>query len=398
MMNDLMPNRRAFLTGSAGLIVAATVPLPGRASQGAELLAPNAFIRITPDNIVTVLVKHSELGQGTWTGLTTMVAEELDADWAQMRAENAPANVELYASSIFGVQGTGGSTATPASWLPMRQAGAAVRAVLVEAAAREWSVPAADITVSGGVVSHQGSAGDFRATFGELVPLTEGLTPPAEPVLKAPEEFTLIGRDVPRIDAPEKSNGTAIYSIDVFLDGMLTVAVARPPKFGATLVRFDATAALAIPDVQRVEQIPSGVAVYADDTWSAFRGRDALEITWDETDAETRSSDEMMTVWAEAARTAPAIAEDRGDVDAAMAGADQVIEAEFRFPFLSHAAMEPLDGVVELSEDRAEFWMGSQWQTSDQNSARSSESSTTPSSGSIAAWDRNGKRNSASMT
>lgn len=368
-MISLHPNRRAFLAGSAGLIVAAALPVPARANRGAQLFAPNAFVRITPDSIVTVLVKHSELGQGTWTGLTTMVAEELDADWAQMRAENAPANVELYASSIFGVQGTGGSTATPASWLPMRQAGAAARAILIEAAARDWGVPADQITVSAGLVSHGGPAGDLRATFGELVPLTGGLTPPAEPELKTPDQFVLIGRNVPRIDAPEKSDGRAVYSIDVFRDGMLTVAVARPPKFGATVARFDAAASLAAPGVRRVEQIPSGIAVYADDTWAAFKGRDQLAITWDETAAETGSSEEMMAVWAEAARTAEAVAEERGDVDAAMAGATEVVEAEFRFPFLSHAALEPLDGVVELSEDRAEFWMGSQWQTSDQNEA-----------------------------
>ncbi|QBF29886.1 xanthine dehydrogenase family protein molybdopterin-binding subunit [Thalassococcus sp. S3] len=368
-MQKLMPNRRAFLAGSAGLVIAAAVPLPGRAARGTDVFAPNAFVRITPDSVVTVLVKHSELGQGTWTGLTTMVAEELDADWSQMRAENAPANVELYASSIFGVQGTGGSTATPASWMPMRQAGAAARAVLVAAAARDWGVPAEEITVRAGVVSHTGSAGNLQATFGELVALADGLEPPAEPVLKTPDQFVLVGRDVPRIDAPEKSNGTAIYAIDVFRDAMLTVAVARPPKFGATVTTFDPTEALAVPGVRRVEQIPSGIAVYADDTWAAFRGRDALNVTWDETDAETRSSDEMMTVWAQAARSAPAIAEDRGDIEAAISEATDVIEAEFRFPFLSHAAMEPLDGVVELSEDRAEFWMGSQWQTSDQNEA-----------------------------
>ena len=368
-MGHLTPNRRAFLAGSAGLVIATAVPLPGRASQGPGHFMPNAFLRITPDNVVTVLVKHSELGQGTWTGLTTMVAEELDADWAQMRAENAPANVELYASSIFGVQGTGGSTATPASWLPMRQAGAAARAVLVEAAAREWGVPVEEISVQAGLVSHQGPASNLSATFGDLVPLTADLTPPAEPVLKTPDQFVLIGHDVPRIDAPEKSNGTAIYSIDVFLDGMLTVAVARAPKFGATVAGFDPAPALEVPGVQRVEEIPSGIAVYADDTWAAFQGRDALEITWDESGAETRSSEEMARIWAEASRTADAVAENRGDVDAAMADANEVIEAEFRFPFLAHAAMEPLDGVVELSDDRAEFWMGSQWQTSDQNEA-----------------------------
>ena len=368
-MGHLKPNRRAFLAGSAGLVIAATIPLPGRANSGAAPFAPNAFVRIAPDSSVTVLVKHSELGQGTWTGLTTMVAEELDADWAQMRAENAPANVDLYANSIFGVQGTGGSTATPASWMPMRQAGAAARAMLVAAAAREWGVPATEIDVSAGIVSHSGLASNLSATFGDLVPLTADLVPPDEPVLKTPDQFVLIGHDVPRIDAPEKSNGTAIYGMDVFHDGMLTVAVARPPKFGAVVASFDPAPALEMPGVQRVAQIPSGIAVYADDTWAAFQGRDVLEITWDETAAETRSSEEIARVWAQAARTADAIAEDRGDVDAGFAQAAEVVEADFLLPYLSHAAMEPLDGVVELSQDSAEFWMGSQWQTSDQNEA-----------------------------
>ena len=368
-MGHLTATRRSFLIGSAGLVIAATVPVPGRARPADTVFAPNAFIRIAPDSTVTVLVKHSELGQGTWTGLTTMVADELDADWSQMRAENAPADVDLYASSIFGAQGTGGSTATRGSWLPMRRAGAAARAMLVEAAARDWDVPAADITVRAGVVSHTGPAGTRSASFGDLVAAAAELTPPEDPVLKTPDQFVLIGRNVPRIDAPEKSDGSAIYSIDVFRDGMLTVAVARPPRFGATVASFDARVALTLPGVRRVEQIPSGVAVYADDTWAAFQGRGALQITWDDSGAETRSSDEIMRVWAEAARTAQDVAEERGDLDAGLADASQVIEAEFRFPYLAHAAMEPLDGVIELSNGRAEFWMGSQWQTSDQNEA-----------------------------
>ena len=366
-MTPLQATRRSFLAGAASLVIAATLPRPARADGAGQVLTPNAFVRVAPDSTVTVLVKHSEFGQGTWTGLTTMVAEELDADWSQMRAENAPANVELYASSIFGVQGTGGSTATPGSWLPMRQAGAAARAMIVEAAARTWGVPVDDIAVRAGVVSH--AASGRSASFGDLVQEATRSVPPNEPRLKTPDRFVLIGRNVPRIDAPEKSNGTARYGIDLFEDGLLTVAVARPPRFGATLLSFDPSSALAMPGVRRVERIPSGVAVYADDTWAAFQGREALETVWDDSNAETRSSDEMMRVWAQAARSGGTVAEDRGDVAAALNEAAEVLEAEYHFPFLAHAALEPLNGVISLAEDRAEFWMGSQWQTSDQNAA-----------------------------
>ncbi|MGP1255510.1 MAG: molybdopterin cofactor-binding domain-containing protein [Kiloniellales bacterium] len=366
-MGQVRATRRSFLAGSAGLVIAAVLPRPSLAGRRAGAFAPNAFVRVAEDSSVTVLVKHSEFGQGTWTGLTTMVAEELDADWSQMRAENAPANVELYASSIFGVQGTGGSTATPASWIPMRQAGAAARAMIVEAAARLWALPAEEIDVSAGIVSH--AASGRTATFGDLATAAADSRPPTEPRLKTPDRFVLIGRNVPRIDAPEKSNGTAQYGIDVFREEMLNVAVARPPRFGATLTSFDPVPALAVPGVRRVAQIPSGVAVYADDTWAAFQGRAALDVTWDESKAERRSSEEMIRVWAEAARAGGTVAETTGDPDTALAEAVEVLEAEYRFPFLAHAALEPLNGVIALSSDRAEMWMGSQWQTSDQNAA-----------------------------
>ncbi|WP_208347630.1 xanthine dehydrogenase family protein molybdopterin-binding subunit [Pseudaestuariivita rosea] len=363
-MGKLTPTRRAFLAGTAGLVIAATLPRGARASDGTQPFVPNAFVRIAPDNTVTVLVKHIEFGQGTWTGLTTMVAEELDADWSQMRAEHAPANVELYVNALFGIQGTGGSTATPSSWMPMRQAGAAARAMLVEAAANEWGVPAAEITVSTGVISHQASG--QTATFGDMAEAAANVSAPAEPTLKTPDQFTLIGKDVSRIEAAQKSNGTAQFTIDVFRDGMLSVAVAHPPKFGATVASFDASGALDVPGVERVEQIPSGIAVYAQDTWAAFQGRDALDITWDEANAETRSSDQMMTAWAEAARTADLVAEESGDLDAALSDAAEVIEAEYRFPFLAHASMEPLDGVLEFGDGQAQVWTGSQIPTTDQ--------------------------------
>lgn len=364
-MARLKPNRRTFLTGGGALVITAVLPLKARATPYGGTFMPNAHVRVGQDGIVTVLVSKSELGQGTMTGLTTLVAEELDADWEQMRAEHAPADVSLYANAIFGIQGTGGSTATPASWIPLRQAGAAARAMLVEAAAQLWGVGTEDVTVVRGIVSAQGGR---SAHFGELVNLARQLTPPAEPTLKSPDRFVHIGNSVARIDAPEKSTGRAQYTIDVYREGMLTVALLRPPVFGARLVSFDATDALALPGVRRIEQVPSGIAVYADDTWSAFRGRDAVVAEWDDTDAETRSTDEMATVWAEAARRGDGgVAEEAGDVDQALKDAATVIEADYHFPFLAHAAMEPLDGAIELRDGSAEAWLGSQWQTSDQN-------------------------------
>ncbi|NSX53963.1 xanthine dehydrogenase family protein molybdopterin-binding subunit [Parasulfitobacter algicola] len=363
-MGELKPTRRAFLAGSAGLVLAVSLPRRLRAQSNAQTFVPNAFIRVAPDNTVTVLVKHIEFGQGTWTGLTTMVADEMDADWTQMRAEHAPADASLYANALFGIQGTGGSTATPSSWMPMRQAGAAARAMLVDAAARTWDVPAGEITVSNGVVSHVGSG--QSASFGDLATAAADSTAPAEPTLKTSDQFTLIGKNVARIEVPQKTNGTAQFTIDVFRDGMQTVAVAHPPKFGATVGSFDATAALQVSGVNKVEQIPSGVAVYADDTWAAFQGRDALDITWDDANAELRSTEQIMTTWATAARDGGLTAEETGDLDAAMADAAQVIEAEYRFPYLAHASMEPLDAVIEVREDGAEVWTGSQIPTTDQ--------------------------------
>ncbi|MEO0624163.1 MAG: xanthine dehydrogenase family protein molybdopterin-binding subunit [Pseudomonadota bacterium] len=355
------PTRRGFMQGSGALVLGLSLPLKGRAAT-AESFAPNAFLRIADDDTVTVLVKHIEFGQGPFTGLATLAAEELDADWAQMRAEHAPSDPEQYKNLLFGLQGTGGSTAMANSWMQMRQAGAAARAMLVEAAAARWGVPAGEISVAKGVVSHPSGQ---SSGFGALVADAAALTPPAEPKVKDPSQFTLIGTDRPRLDTLAKSTGQADYTIDVKREGMLTVAVLHPPKFGAKLADFDATEALAIPGVVRVEEISSGVAVYARNTWAAFQGREAVTAEWDETGAETRSTEEMAQLWAEAARQPATVAEEGGDVDAALASAAVTHEAEFVFPFLAHAPLEPLDAAIEVTDAGAEVWMGSQLQTVD---------------------------------
>jgi len=230
--------RRQFLSASAGLVVAVTLPLPGRAQSGAAAIlgqdaptqgdfAPNAFIRVAPDDTVTVLIKHIEFGQGPYTGLSTLVAEEMDADWSQMRAEAAPANAELYANLFFGMQGTGGSTAMANSYMQMRKAGAAARAMLVAAAAEEWGVPAGEIEVAQGVVRH--GASDRSARFGELAERAAGMTVPEDPPLKDPGQFKLIGTEVQKLDTKPKSTGQATFTLDVYREGMETVVVRHPP-------------------------------------------------------------------------------------------------------------------------------------------------------------------------
>ncbi|MBP0483903.1 xanthine dehydrogenase family protein molybdopterin-binding subunit [Sagittula salina] len=359
-------NRRGFLASSAGLVIGMTLPIAARAQSGAALafqgdgtegaFAPNSFVRVAPDDTVTVMIKHIEFGQGPYTGLSTLVAEEMDADWSQMRAEAAPAD-PVYKNLAFGMQGTGGSTAMANSYMQMRKAGAAARAMLVAAAAEEWGVPASEISVSKGVISHR----DKSSGFGALAEKAAQQTPPEDPAVKSADQFVLIGQDLPKLDTEAKSNGTAIFSMDVYRDGMLTVVVAHPPKFGATVASFDATAALEVPGVEAVHQVSQGVAVYASSTYAAVKGRHALKVEWDESGAETRSSEAIYQAFSEAAAEGGQDAEVIGEGTAGIDGAAQVIEAEFRFPYLAHAPMEPLDGVLEYAEDRAEVWMGSQF-------------------------------------
>ena len=371
---QIAASRRRFLQGagtaSLGLVVGFHWMPRNAMAQKAAAGAPaamNAFIRIAPDNTVTVLSKHLEMGQGTYTGLATIVAEELDADWKQMRTEGAPADVKLYANLAFGMQGTGGSTAMANSWDQLRKAGATARAMLVQAAAEQWKVPAREITVSKGVVSHAGSG--RKATFGQLAAKASTLTPPADAPLKDPAKFTLIGKDVPRLDARAKSNGTAQYTIDVKLPGQLTALLQRAPLFGAKVKSFDAGKAKAVSGVIDVVQISNGVAVVAKNFWAAKLGREALDIQWDDAAAEKRSTDEIMAEYKDLAKKPGLPARKEGDVEAAFAKAAKVIEASYDFPYLAHAPMEPLDCVVKLDADKVEIWAGDQFQTVDQGNA-----------------------------
>ncbi|MBY0520854.1 MAG: molybdopterin-dependent oxidoreductase [Sphingomonas sp.] len=361
-MNAVPTNRREFL-GSSGLVLGLSLTMGKAAAAAAtdgaaKAFQPNAFVKIGTDNLVTVVVKHVEFGQGPATGLTTIVADELDADWGQMRIEFAGANDPLYKNLFFGTMGTGGSTAMANSWMQMRNAGASARAMLVAAAAKRWGVPAAEVKVAKGVVSH----GARKASFGDLATDAAALPMPAKPALKTPDQFTLIGTDLPKVDSIAKSNGTAMFTMDIVRPEMVNSVILHPPAFGATLKSLDAKAALAVPGVVAVKPVPQGVAVYAKDSFAAMKGRAALVAEWDFAKAETRSSDELFRVYAEAAKSPGIVAKKVGDVDAALKGAAKTVEATYQFPFLAHAPMEPLDAVIEVKGDKCDLWMGSQFQ------------------------------------
>ena len=365
--------RRDFLKAGAGLTLAVAVALGPVATAGASLpdrsgavFAPNAFVRITPDNVVTIVAKHAEIGQGAFTGLATVVAEELDAAWAQVRVEAAPADASRYANSWMpGIQLTGGSTTMPSAYDQMRRAGATARQMLVAAAVRRWKVPVASISVRDGVVSH--AASGRRLTFGELAEAAALEPVPTEVSLKAPGQFRLIGRQqLTRKDAVEKSNGTALYGMDVQLPGLQTALVAYPPRIGATVRRFDGARALAVPGVVEVVAIPTGVAVVARNFWAAKKGREALVVEWDESAAFNLGTKEILDQYRELLPKPGIVARQTGDANAAMQSAATRLDAVYEVPYLAHATMEPMDCVVRLGEGSCEVWNGVQVPTLEQ--------------------------------
>jgi isoquinoline 1-oxidoreductase beta subunit len=377
-------SRRQFLLmtagAGAGLTLGTVLPGCSREEQvqsqagpgktGGEVIAParfepNAFVRIGTDNRVTVIIKHLEMGQGTYTGLATLVAEELDAAWSQIDVEGAPADASLYNNLLWGkAQGTGGSTAIANSYEQMRKAGAAAREMLVAAAARKWNAGAADITVQDGVLRHPDSG--RQAGFGELAELAAQEAVPEDVFLKEPEEFRLIGTRVPRKDSREKTNGSAIFTQDVKLPGMLTALVVHPPRFGAKVKSFDAGKTRTIAGIETVVEIPTGVAILGKDFWSAKKGRDALQVEWDESTAFRLGSDELLAQYKALSDQPGSVARSDGDVPGALQSASKTLQATAEFPFLAHAAMEPMNCVMQRHQDGVEIWNGEQFQTGDQ--------------------------------
>ncbi|HEX3700034.1 MAG TPA: molybdopterin cofactor-binding domain-containing protein, partial [Phenylobacterium sp.] len=339
------------------------------------------FIRIGPDGWVTVVSKHIEFGQGSHAGLAAIVAEELDADWSKVKVAFAPANAKVYSNAAMGVQGTGGSSAIANSWTQLRNAGASARAMFVQAAAAKWNVPPGELTVQNGVVSHARSG--KQAAFAGLLADAAKVKPPQAPKLKDPKAFTLIGTaKVRRKDSGLKSTGAAIYTQDVHLPNMLTAMVAHAPKFGAKVASVDDAAARKVPGVVDVFQIPTGVAVVAQDTWAARQGRDALQVKWDETAAETRGSDQLRQTYADlaAGKAQPTGKAGwqpfhaKGAAANAGGGAPAVpavpaVEITYDFPYLAHAAMEPMNCVAIVKGQSCHLIHGSQSPTLDQLNA-----------------------------
>jgi isoquinoline 1-oxidoreductase beta subunit len=239
---------------------------------------PNAFVRIGADETVTVIAKHLEMGQGAYTGIATILADELDADWTRVRVESAPADAKRYANLVFKtLQGTGGSSAMANSWQQLREAGASARALLLSAAAQQWHLPESGLRVERGVIYHD--ATKRQATFGSLVRIASKLPAPSHVNLKDPRQFTLIGQRPPRVDVPAKCDGTAVFSLDVVMPDLLVALLARPPQFGATVASFDPRGALAVAGVVKVVQVPRGVAVLAKSFWAAKKVATSWSLT-----------------------------------------------------------------------------------------------------------------------
>lgn len=368
-------SRRAFLAQTAvvggGLLIGFSLPSGVRrlfAQEGAAPapppVTPNAFIRIAPDDTVTILLKHSEMGQGVSTSLPMVVAEELECDWKNVRFAHAPAEM-VYAHTVFQIQMTGGSTSTWESFDQLRSAGAAAREMLVAAAAEQWGVPAAECRAENGVVTH----GSRKARYGELAAAAEKLPVPKQPRLKDPKDWKLLGKRTRRLDSPAKITGQAEFGIDVRRPGMLTALVARPPYFGGTVKSLHAEKAKAVPGVVDVVQIPSGVAVLAEHFWAAKLGREALVIDWDAGQMAGHNSAAQTADFLQKARTSGAKAAAKGDAEAALAQAAKRLEAEYELPYLAHAMMEPLNCTAEIRDGACEIWTGTQFQTGDQAAA-----------------------------
>src|SRR5881409_762533 len=313
-------SRREFLettaAAGAGLVIGFHLPAGGRfAAAAAAPFAPNAWLRISPDNSVLVVVDRSEMGQGVTTALPMLVAEELDADWTKVKIEFAPAD-KAYTNPMFGMQGTGGSTSVRAAYTPLRKAGAAAREMLLTAAAETWGVDKSECHAEKGAVIHASSK--RRLTYGKLAAKAATVPLPHDVPLKDPKDWKILGTRVQRLDTPPKVDGGAQFGIDVKAPGLLVALVARSPVFGGKVKSFDAAKAKAVPGVRQVVEISSGVAVVADGYWPAKKGRDALEITWDEGPNAGVSSASISQLFAQRAEQAGAVARHDGVPDAAL--------------------------------------------------------------------------------
>ena len=350
----IQTSRRGFLKGAASTAAVLVVGVRADGALAAGDAALNPFVKVGADGRVIAVVKHFEMGQGPSTGLTTLIAEELGVTMDQIDYEFAPSNPDVYANLAFGVfQGTGGSTAMANSFKQYRTAGAAARAMLIQAAAQAWGVDAANLDIVDGTVTGGGKS----APMGEFVTAAAKIEPPKKPALKDPTRWKLIGNpDIKRKDSPIKTNGQAIFAMDIHLPNQMVVMIARPPQRGATVAGFDASAAQSVKGFIQALPLPNkaGVAVYAENTWAAMQARDATAVTWDNSAAETRSSETIKEEILAALNAEPeynVTKSDHAAVKAAIDGAAKVVEKTMYFPLLAHAPMEPLTCTIEATAD-----------------------------------------------
>ena len=377
LASDLPPvKRRQFLKATAaatgGLVIGFALPPGNKMAQAQSApkpnTTPNAFLRIARDGSVTVQVKHLEFGQGVMTSLPMLVAEELDCDWAKVRAELAPAAPQ-FAHTMFGMQMTGGSSSVVNSWTQMRTVGATARAMLISAAAGKWKVNAADCRTDNGNVI--GPAGQ-KESYGALADAANALAVPGEVKLKDAKDFRIIGKPTRRIDARAKVDGSAKFGLDVtakMVPNLHTAVVMHPPVFGAKVKRFNADKVNGVPGVTHVVQTANGIAVVAKNFWAAKTGRDLLVVEWELAPGSKANTVDLKKSYRALAQKTGAIAK-AGNVDGLKAAA-KTITAEYEVPFLAHAPMEPLNCVVNITTDSCEIWVGSQLQTVDQGAAAS---------------------------
>ena len=366
MKTDL--TRRDFLkiTGT-GLAIAAVATSTGfRLLSAAEMekefpgFQPSVWLRVLPDNTVVVTVNKSEMGQGVYTSLPMIVADELDADWKNVRIEVAPAG-DAYKDPAWGMQSTGGSSSIRHMYDPLRKAGAAARAMLMTAAAREWGVSVKECAVELGRVRHVKST--KMLAYGALSRAAAALDVPQNIVLKKESQFRYIGKEMSRLDVEEKTNGQAKFGIDSFVPGMLYAAISRPPAYGAGLASIDRMAAFNVPGVRAVLPMPAGIAVLADSIDRAWKGRDALKPVWREGNYPDLNTGSLRKNFLKGLDTAGIVARNDGDAKAVLGTASRTIEAVFELPYLSHATMEPMNCTVDVRADGCDIWAPTQNQT-----------------------------------
>jgi isoquinoline 1-oxidoreductase subunit beta len=361
--NDVSRRRllQAAAAAGGGLMLSLRLPFANGQAEAAsaDRFTPNAFIRIGSDGQIVLTMPYVEMGQGTYTSIPMLIAEELEVDLKQVQLEHAPPNEKLYGNPLLGgIQATGNSNAVRAAWQPLRQAGAIARTMLVSAAAKRWNVDAASCRAQSGEVLHPPTG--RRAKYGELADAAARVPVPERVALKRPEDFKLIGTPAKRLDTPAKVDGTAIYGIDVRPPGVKIATLAQSPVFGGRVKRVDDAAAKAVKGVRQIVQLDDAVAVVADHMGAAKKGLAALKIEWDDGPHAKLNTDDMAGELEKATLNPGAVAQTIGDADKAMASAVTKVEATYQIPFLAHATMEPMNCTVHVRKDGCEIWVGSQ--------------------------------------